>query len=761
MTLGLENLVMLFGLAAIALPVVIHLLNRRRYDVVDWGAMQFLEISETTRRRLLIEELLLLALRMGMIAVLVLALAMPTTSGPLVAEMGLRPHRDVVLILDGSASMALDDGRNRSPDAQARDWARRFLEQLRPGDTVALIHARQQPVVVGEPSRDLDLVRDKLGQLPAPAGSCDWPRAVREAARLLRRGQHSVREIILLSDGQKQGWADSERLFQWQQLAAQLSQEAGTRLKLWAVHLNEQRREGAVPNYSLAPLRAGRGIAVAGQRLTFRTALLLSGLSRYEPPHRLRLLINGKDAAELTVPTVAGLERGQVPLSFTHRFTKPGIHLVSVVVEADPPADQRPPDYRLRDHLPADNRRDLVVEVVESLPVLLVDGDETLSPESPTFFLRKALASSTDPAQPAAVLAHTVPLPGFTADLLTRDLDPKRPGSRPRALVLADVPRLTLAQQQAVEQFLAGGGGVLLALGSRVERTAYNRDLFQQGRGWLPAQLDRIDGDRDRLELAAAPDLKQLHLPALDLFRTEPNCTLGKARFPRWWKVKVGPGQAIPVALLTTGDPLLVEQPQGQGRVLLCTVPLDRSWDSTLPRTWEFPVLVHELLYHLADARAGDFHLAPGQPFRHRFDRRVSAPAEVELLTPGGEKKILKVENGQVHYGQTADAGAYRLSWSGAEPLWFVVDTDPREGDVQLATSAERKKVADLFPRQPDAGGELQPVLQYQNDVNAVVRSVLNPDEKQYVWWLLLLGVIGLLCGEIWMTRRMVASRGW
>ena len=59
MSFGLLNALMLLGLAGLAIPPIIHLLNRRRFDVVDWGAMQFLQISETTRRRLLIEELLL------------------------------------------------------------------------------------------------------------------------------------------------------------------------------------------------------------------------------------------------------------------------------------------------------------------------------------------------------------------------------------------------------------------------------------------------------------------------------------------------------------------------------------------------------------------------------------------------------------------------------------------------------------------------------------------------------------------------------
>src|SRR5438874_8672063 len=99
------NLAMLTGLVAVAIPPIIHLLNRRRYDVVDWGAMQFLQVSEVTRRRLLIEEVLLMALRMLLLAVLVFALAGPFFDTALLTRLtGERPSRDVVLVFDGSYS---------------------------------------------------------------------------------------------------------------------------------------------------------------------------------------------------------------------------------------------------------------------------------------------------------------------------------------------------------------------------------------------------------------------------------------------------------------------------------------------------------------------------------------------------------------------------------------------------------------------------------------------------------------------------------
>src|SRR5215472_17242375 len=96
---------MLLGLSAVIVPIIIHLLNRRRYEVVDWGAMQFLQVSEVTRRRLFLEELLLMLLRMGLIALLVLALAGPFVTGSMMAKLVMRPNRDVVLVFDGSYSM--------------------------------------------------------------------------------------------------------------------------------------------------------------------------------------------------------------------------------------------------------------------------------------------------------------------------------------------------------------------------------------------------------------------------------------------------------------------------------------------------------------------------------------------------------------------------------------------------------------------------------------------------------------------------------
>src|SRR5947209_347125 len=185
MGFGFLNLVMLAGLAAVAIPPLIHLLSRRRYDVVDWGAMQFLQISQTTRRRLLLEEILLMLLRMGLIAILVCGLAAPFLESSVLARLGGGGNRDVVLLFDGSYSMGENDTGKSAHDA-AKEWATALLDNLQAGDGVSVLQAKQQVVpVVGALTTDLRQVRQKVAEMPGPRGGCDWPGALVAAHKVL------------------------------------------------------------------------------------------------------------------------------------------------------------------------------------------------------------------------------------------------------------------------------------------------------------------------------------------------------------------------------------------------------------------------------------------------------------------------------------------------------------------------------------------------------------------------------------------------
>src|ERR1700676_1243286 len=120
---GMMLTTLLAGGAAVGVPVIIHLLNRRRYKIVTWAAMRFLlNAQKQNTRRMRVEQLLLLLVRMALVALIVVAMAagMPGLEpvwayvpnwggwfGDPTKTFDQRVHH--VMVLDASMSMNLKD----------------------------------------------------------------------------------------------------------------------------------------------------------------------------------------------------------------------------------------------------------------------------------------------------------------------------------------------------------------------------------------------------------------------------------------------------------------------------------------------------------------------------------------------------------------------------------------------------------------------------------------------------------------------------
>jgi len=726
----LLNGAILAGLSAVVIPPILHLLNRKRFDTVDWAAMQFLQMSEQTRRKVFIEELLLMLVRMGLIAILVLGLAAPVAQSEIFSRLGMRSSRDVVMIADGSGSMAFRSDDKSAQDA-AREWANSFLDELQAGDGVGLVQAKQSPsAIIPGLTPNLTSVREALQDLSAPRGGVDWPASIQMGVQLLSNSKQPRRELIVLSDGQRQGWIDERTQERFELLAKKLQAEGTELPRIWVVNVTGD-RPTSVANWSFADMRTSRATAVVGREVKFRTALRLSGEQDLQPPPKLARQIDNRPAGEVPILARSAL-RGQVPVTFSHRFAVPGYHLVTLEL----------PD----DALPGDNRQDFAIEVVPSIPALVVDGDSRSAiKDRGSDFLRDALAPARDPS-PAFVL-KIVPIGQFDGAMLTRPVG-KEPSSLPRMLILSNVDRLTPDQMRAIEAFLQGGGGVMVALGDRADTDFYNTELFRDGQGWLPAKLVQTVGDVNELNKAAKPQAASMNHPALELFREPTPGGLETAYFPRHWKLNTPantPGTVI--AVLSDRDPLFVERAFGKGKVIVSAVPLDNGWRTNLPDLVDFPRLAHELGYYLAGTRGPSLNLAPGQPliFRPFTDEK---PTSVTIQPPGGTPKRIDVKAWPLVYEETREPGVYELKTEGGQIAYFVVNSDSRESEMKPLDDADREKLTKLYPS-----------MKFVKEIPEVMEELNRETTQQELWWLFMLAVVGMLLAEIWMTRRIALNQ--
>lgn len=167
----LHPLILVSGLLAIGVPILIHLLMRRRRQVVMWGAMRFvMEAYRKTQRRLLLQRWLLLATRCLLLAALAVVLARPLMGGSAGAGRG---GRTLHLVVDDSIASGVRRDGGSALDAQ-RTLAIKLIDTLGEGDRVSLFGAGgPASPLVWPASSNLSGVREVLRGLRSNDSAAD------------------------------------------------------------------------------------------------------------------------------------------------------------------------------------------------------------------------------------------------------------------------------------------------------------------------------------------------------------------------------------------------------------------------------------------------------------------------------------------------------------------------------------------------------------------------------------------------------------
>lgn len=630
----------LWGMLVGLIPILIHLIQRRRSKIVEFAAMEFILASnKRMARRYRVREMALLALRMLLLAALPFAFAKPSLVTAAPSLPGAQAPSSVVIVIDPSGSMGY-----LTPDGtllkRAIERARAIVSDLRNESDAAVVVA-QSPAkaLTTRLTYDRRLLLDVLGTIGQTAGRADLLGALRLAEQILVESSHDRREVVVLTDLQATEWEGMTR--PW-------SLDRSPAVTLVDVSDGAKRRNTAIIKVAAEPVSgsASREVTVSVDVLNDRTEVT-------------------EDVVTVRVgdKTAKGIVRlgphETVTKTFSMRLPDQNTPVGTAEIGTD--------------DLAFDNVRPFVVAMSEKIDVLVVNGAARAVPHrDETFFLRAALRPAAD--------APTRTSPTFIRpeELTAAALDAAA------VVVLANVAELDAGQIGALDAWVQRGGGLFITTGDNVTKDTWGGSIGTLG----PLPVRGLQDMGKEPVYFATPDTEH---PMLSVFRALPDASLLTARVRKYTLLDTAARGADTRVLLsyTDGAPALVERRVGQGHVLMFTTSIDRDWNE-LPFKTSYLPLVQQAMAYLASvldqARVGD--IVAGQV------ETIPVPdglLGLAVVGPTGAQTHYGPSDlgaGDIRYRETATPGVYSVvekRQHGEVTRSFVVGTDARESVLASA----------------------------------------------------------------------------
>ncbi len=190
----------LFGVAALALPLALHLLRRRVVTSTPFPALRFLVASKADQRQQLFRRRAVLALRCLALALLAAAFARPFLGVPPTPSA-----RATVVVIDNSFSM---QSGTRWQDL--RDWTQDLISNTTTGDTLGLLLMNPRPTWLVAPTTDVSAALTALATLGPGWEATHAEPAIRLAADVLAAIPAREHRLVFMGDHQALGWAGAD-----------------------------------------------------------------------------------------------------------------------------------------------------------------------------------------------------------------------------------------------------------------------------------------------------------------------------------------------------------------------------------------------------------------------------------------------------------------------------------------------------------------------------------------------------------------------
>lgn len=639
------NTLILGALGALAIPVIIHLLLKRKKKRLRFSTIQFFKKrDEQSSQKRKLRHWLLLALRLLIVALLVLAFARPYSPANEAAG-GNSQKRQAVFVLDRSASMQAT-GTDGERWTIARERIRKVLAGLNPDDRTALVACSSHSEVLSGFAPPASIAK-MIGELKPAYGVADLGEGLKQAVKLLSAGPPGISSTIyLVSDLQRKA---CETL-----ASAQVPE--GTEIKV----LNAG--DLVSPNVAISQLQMPSGDAAGA------TALAVNFSDEKSPEITMEIAIDGRTAATRSFQLGPGAVTN---LDLQIGALKPGWHDSKASVRGG-------------DALALDDTRYATFFVPEPLHVMVVETRQARRIfDEESFFIMTAL-------EPGKTGTNPVPTAYQASKVSAEELSGKLTGPRAQPCDLLIVPGLKQVPAgigKTLAAFVQAGGGLMLFLGEGMSANRYNSEF----RDLLPAEVGAMEaaeelsgwrmGEFDTNATAFAP----FRLPHSGDFRIP--------EFTRRARLNALPGTSS-LLLFEDGVPLALVREFGRGRVALINTSADTSWNDW-PKHKTFVPWLHGMGKYLAEQKGTqETHESLSFVAGDEIEVKAGPPGKkstVKVTLPGGSETVLTSDDrGLLRLPEGSAPGIYLLRDDKGKALRHVaLNIPPEESNLAAMTALQ------------------------------------------------------------------------
>ncbi|MBI4244837.1 MAG: BatA domain-containing protein [Planctomycetes bacterium] len=517
--------------AAATIPIIIHLLHRSRFIKIRWAATNFLKKAiKKTRKKIRLENLILLLLRILIVTLLALAVAKPVLQHSLIGAAFSVPTSYYVIV-DNSLSMNYKYGTQTLLE-KAKTISSELLAKInmKSEDRLTVITFNKYPKTYPDFIRK-EGAKELIQNIQPTEFEGDALATFTELSQSLKKSTHTMRKIYLITDLQVSNWKsadiDSKALGG---LLKDLSHDQKNSFSILDVGENRE-------NCSITSLTPLDNYILKGSRSLF-TATVFNFSKNRPASKEISFYVNSSKVTSQNI-VIEPLKANTATFDYT--FTQSGYASMHCSLD--------------NDFLSLDDNRYLSVKIHENIKMLVINGEPAPGWNDEASFLKEVLTSEDEIS--IFSLSVSTPIEFNESDLHKYDM-----------VFILNTNHIPTKKVLAISEYIENGGSVFISVGSNCNADTYNKFFGQI----LPGEMSENIDCKDDCFISTVSDQMGL--------LSDRKIDLTNISFKKIQGIKPQKGAKNLLEVVYNGNklPLLVLQEKGLGKIVLYTTTIDDEW---------------------------------------------------------------------------------------------------------------------------------------------------------------------------------------